>query len=157
MVTQFVTMKLKVPPILIFFAFAVIMYVVAKFLPIGSFNFFGRKYLVIGLLVIASIVVFISLLQFYIKKTTVNPTKIENASNLVTSGIYRYSRNPMYLGMLLVLLALGVWLGNAFNSLIAAGFVSYMNRFQIIPEEEVLLKIFGKAYSQYYTLVRRWF
>ena len=63
----------------------------------------------------------------------------------------------MYLGMLLFLLAFGLKLGNAFNILIAAGFVSYMNRFQIKPEEEVLREMFGKEYNIYCKLTRRWF
>ena len=63
----------------------------------------------------------------------------------------------MYLAMLLILLALGIWLGNAFNVLLAAGFVGYMNKFQIIPEEEALSEMFGATYKQYCTLTRRWF
>ena len=63
----------------------------------------------------------------------------------------------MYLGLLLLLLAWGLHLGNAFNIVLAAGFVAYMNRFQIVPEEETLSKLFGKEYAQYCTLVRRWF
>jgi protein-S-isoprenylcysteine O-methyltransferase Ste14 len=63
----------------------------------------------------------------------------------------------MYLALLLILLAWGLWLGNAFNTLLAAGFVGYMNRFQIIPEEEALTAMFGKRYQQYCKQVRRWF
>jgi protein-S-isoprenylcysteine O-methyltransferase Ste14 len=63
----------------------------------------------------------------------------------------------MYLAILLVLLAWGLWLGNAFNTLLAAGFVGYMNKFQIRPEEEALATIFGKEFQQYCTQVRRWF
>ena len=83
-----------------------------------------------------------------------NPSK---ATSLVTGGIYNYSRNPMYLALLLILLAWGLWLGNAFNILLAAGFVGYMNKFQIIPEETALASKFGKTYHQYCILVRRWF
>jgi protein-S-isoprenylcysteine O-methyltransferase Ste14 len=63
----------------------------------------------------------------------------------------------MYLAMLFILLALGLKLGNAFNTITAALYVAYMNKYQIIPEEEVLNKIFGKAYQQYCLQVRRWF
>jgi protein-S-isoprenylcysteine O-methyltransferase Ste14 len=63
----------------------------------------------------------------------------------------------MYLGLLLLLLALGLWLGNAFNTLVAAGFVSYMNHFQIQPEEDMLQQKFGKEYRFYCKLTRRWF
>ena len=63
----------------------------------------------------------------------------------------------MYLGMLLFLLAFGLKLGNAFNTLVAAGFVSYLNHFQIKPEEEALKKQFGQEYTIYCKLTRRWF
>lgn len=150
-------MKLKVPPVFVFLTFGLLMYVLAKFLPVGYFDFFGRRYLIMVLLAIAIGVGTIALIQFIKSKTTVDPSNPSKASKLVSTGIYQYSRNPMYLGMLLLLLAWGLWLGNAFNTLSAAGFVGYMNRFQIIPEEEVLSDIFGKAYAQYCTLVRRWF
>lgn len=150
-------MKLKVPPVIVFLVFGALMYVLARFLPVGYFDFFGRTYLMYALLAFAGCIGFISVLQFFKSKTTVDPTNPSKVSKLVTSGIYQYSRNPMYLGLLIILLAWGVWLGNAFNVLLAAGFVGYMNKFQIVPEEETLLKIFAKEYSQYCTLVRRWF
>lgn len=150
-------MRLKVPPVVVFIAFGGLMYVLAKFLPVGYFDFFGRKYLMYALSTIAGSIGFIALLQFFKSKTTVDPTAPSKASKLVTSGMYQFSRNPMYLGLLLMLLAWGLWLGNAFNVLLAAGFVAYMNAFQIIPEEEMLFKLFDKEYKQYCTLVRRWF
>lgn len=150
-------MKLKVPPVVVFLVFGVLMYALARFLPVGYFDFFGRAHLMYALFAIAGSIGFISLLQFFRSKTTVDPTAPSKASKLVTSGIYQFSRNPMYLGLLLALLAWGLWLGNAFNVLLAAGFVAYMNAFQIAPEEEALLKMFDKEYRQYCTLVRRWF
>lgn len=150
-------MRLKIPPVFVFFVFGVLMYLLARFLPVGYFDFFGRRYLMYTLFIIAGSIGFISLLQFFKSKTSVDPTAPFKASKLVTSGIYQYTRNPMYLGLLLALLAWGLWLGNAFNALLAAGFVVYMNTFQVVPEEEALQKMFGKAYKQYCTLVRRWF
>ena len=150
-------MKLKVPPVFVFLVFGLLMYLLATFLPVGYFDFFGRRYLMIVLLTIAVCISAIALFQFFKSKTTINPSKPSKATKLVSSGIYQYSRNPMYLGLLLLLLAWGLFLGNAFNILLAAGFVSYMNRFQIVPEEETLSKLFGKEYAQYCILVRRWF
>ncbi len=150
-------MKLKIPPPIVTFVFSGMMYLLAKFLPIGYFDFFGRIYLIYTLIISAMIVMIVSLSQFFISKTTTNPLNPSKASKLVVNGIYQYTRNPMYLSMLLMLLALGVWLGNAFNTLIAAAFVAYMNKFQIFPEERALTKIFDKEYKQYCTLVRRWF
>ena len=150
-------MKLKIPPALVFLIFGLLMYLLAKWLPVGYFDFFGRIYLMVLLLVLAVIVALTALFQFFKSKTTIDPTSPGKASKLVMDGIYKFSRNPMYLALLLLLIAWGLWLGNAFNTLLAAGFVGYMNRFQIVPEEEMLLQIFGKVYQQYSVKVRRWF
>ena len=150
-------MELKLPPIVIVFFFAFLMYLLDRFLPFGEFEFFGRRWLIKVLLAISIIVLVFSMAQFFKSKTTVDPTSPSKATKLVTSGIYRFTRNPMYLSMLVLLLAWGLWLGNAFNTLLAAGFVSYMNRFQIIPEEKALAQRFGKEYQSYLKNVRRWF
>lgn len=150
-------MKLKVPPAVIFLVFGLLMYGVANVLPFGEFDFFGRKILLKILLALAVIIALIALLQFFFSGITANPGTPGKTKKLVTNGIYQFSRNPMYLALLLLLLGWGLWLGNAFNTLVAAGFVYYMNAFQIKPEEESLLKIFGTEYKQYCILVRRWF
>ena len=150
-------MKLKLPPVVIALVFALFMYLLSEILPVGYFGFFGRFYLGYFLICLGVLVGMWSILQFSLKKTTVNPFQPEKVTSLVSSGIYQYSRNPMYLAMLLVLLGWGLLLGNAFNTLVAVGFVYYMNTYQIIPEEEVLLKKFGREYKEYCTLVRRWF
>ena len=89
-------------------------------------------------------------------KTTVNPLKPETSSSLVTSGVYRLTRNPMYVGLALVLLAWAVFLSCAWALPGPVVFILYMNRFQIGPEERVLSGIFGAAYSAYQAKVRRW-
>jgi protein-S-isoprenylcysteine O-methyltransferase Ste14 len=150
-------MKLKLPPAIIFLVFGGLMYLLAEFLPVGYFDFFGRSYLIIALLFLAVVISFAALIQFYQVKTTTNPKNPSKASSLVTNGIYKYSRNPMYLGLLLILLGWALWLANAFNVLLAAGFVSYMNTFQIQPEESSLASLFGKEYKHYCIGVRRWF
>ncbi|MBM1107559.1 isoprenylcysteine carboxylmethyltransferase family protein [Aurantibacter crassamenti] len=150
-------MELKLPPVVVFFIFALLMYLLAYFLPFGEFQFFGRYYLSYVLVGIAILIGLFSVGNFFKNKTTVDPTKPNKASSLVTGGIFAYSRNPMYLALLLVLVAFAIRLGNAFNILLAALFVSYMNRFQISPEEEALSKLFGKQYQLYKKSVRRWF
>jgi len=150
-------MTLKIPPAIVFLSTAILMYLLAAFLPVGYFDFFGRYYIVAMLLALAFILGFVSLLQFYSAKTTIDPRKPYNSTQLITRGVYGITRNPMYLALLLVLLALGLYLGNAFNTLLAAGFVMYMNRFQILPEEAALKKHFGKEYEQYCVRIRRWF
>ena len=89
-------------------------------------------------------------------KTTLNPIKPETSSALVTSGIYRYTRNPMYLGMATWLLAWSAWLGTPVGLLGAPLFMLYMYRFQIDPEERALSTLFGAEFAAYRTRVRRW-
>jgi protein-S-isoprenylcysteine O-methyltransferase Ste14 len=89
-------------------------------------------------------------------KTTHNPLKPQKSTSLVTSGIYRLTRNPMYLGLALALLSLAVLLSSVWALLGLAAFALYITRFQIVPEERVLSGIFGEAYSAYQRKVRRW-
>lgn len=96
------------------------------------------------------------LLAFRASRTTVNPLSPQKASALVTGGVYRVTRNPMYVGMACLLLAwalhLSAWLPVAGPAL----FVLYITRFQILPEERALQQLFGDAYTQYTSRVRRW-
>lgn len=89
-------------------------------------------------------------------RTTVNPLSPHACSVLVTSGVFRFSRNPMYLALFLVLAGWGLYLANAFTLLLAFAFVIYMNRFQIRPEERALQQAFGQAFADYRRRVRRW-
>ncbi|MCK0190105.1 isoprenylcysteine carboxylmethyltransferase family protein [Arenibacter sp. F20364] len=150
-------MKLKIPPLVIAFVFGLFMYLLATYLPVGYFDFFGRNYLMYALFFLAFLIGVVALVQFFGSKTSIDPRSPSKVSKLVTGGLYQYSRNPMYLALLLLLLSWGLYLGNAFNTLLAAGFVYYMNTFQIIPEEETLTNKFGKEYQKYCVMVRRWF
>jgi protein-S-isoprenylcysteine O-methyltransferase Ste14 len=89
-------------------------------------------------------------------RTTVNPMKPETTSSLVTTGIYRITRNPMYVGVLFVLVAWAIFLSAPWTLAGPLAFVLYMNRFQIAPEERVLSAMFGTDYSSYKARVRRW-
>jgi protein-S-isoprenylcysteine O-methyltransferase Ste14 len=89
-------------------------------------------------------------------RTTVNPTTPGAASAVVTTGVYRWTRNPMYLGFLLALIGWGLLLANPWSLLGWPAFVAYMNRFQIQPEEAMLTAKFGAAYVGYMRQVRRW-
>lgn len=89
-------------------------------------------------------------------KTTVNPMKPQSTSSLVTTGVYGFTRNPMYLGLLFVLVAWAAFLFSPWTLLGPLGFVFYMNRFQIEPEERALATLFGAAFTTYKTKVRRW-
>ncbi len=150
-------LELRVPPAFVAAVFAALMYFTARWLPVGNFDFFGRQWLQWALLGMAFLTGLLAVLSFLRAGTSLNPHRPEYAKKLVTDGVYNYSRNPMYLSLLLLLLAWGLYLGNAFNTLLAALFVAYMNRFQIGPEERTLEARFDSAYRHYCTLVRRWF
>ncbi len=94
--------------------------------------------------------------QFFRLKTTIEPTKPDETSALVTEGVFRLSRNPMYLALLLVLTGWVIFLGNWYGLLAPMFFVGYINRFQIQPEERILAAKFSDAYSVYRSQVRRW-
>ena len=97
-----------------------------------------------------------SVLQFLLAKTTLNPFQLETASQLVTGGIYRLSRNPMYLSLVFILLAWMVYLGSL-SALFGVGlFIWYVTKFQIKPEEEGLKHLFGDAFTAYCQHTRRW-
>lgn len=109
------------------------------------------------ILLLAALAIFVlATLAIARARTTVNPVRPDAASSLVVSGIYRFTRNPMYLAFLLILLVLGLRLGNVGALLIALTFVAYMNRFQIEPEERALRRRFGEAFEDYQARVRRW-
>lgn len=150
-------MKIKIPPPLVAFIFAVFQYLLAKYLPVGEFNFFGSEVLMYTMFGIGFLIMLGSFFQFFKKKTTTNPLEPEKATILVTQGIFKYTRNPMYLSLLLFLIGYALKLGNAFNSLLLVGFVYFMNHFQIKREEQALLKLFGKQYRLYSKATRRWF
>ena len=98
----------------------------------------------------------IALVQFLRSRTTTNPLKPDSASALVSGGIYRFTRNPMYLGLATLLLAWAIYLGNLAALAGLPLFILYMNRFQIAPEERALEARFGAEYIAYRARVRRW-
>jgi len=146
----------RIPPPFVAAAFALGMRGVASWTPGASVQFPGQALAVAALLAAGFGVIAISIIQFSRARTTVNPLNPAAASALVTSGIFRLTRNPMYLGMALILAALAVWFGNAVCVLLLAGFVAYINRFQIAPEERALRAHFGEAFDAYARKVRRW-
>jgi protein-S-isoprenylcysteine O-methyltransferase Ste14 len=98
----------------------------------------------------------VSIVAFRKARTTVTPLAPEKASSLVTGGLYRFTRNPMYLGMLLILMGIAVLLGSPINVAILGVFIAYITAFQIKPEETLLEQNFGEVYRQYKQSVRRW-
>ncbi|PZP08864.1 MAG: protein-S-isoprenylcysteine methyltransferase [Pseudomonas protegens] len=146
----------RIPPPLVAVLFAVLMGLFARGLP-GLHPGLGTRLLLALPLVMAGLLfVLAGGLAFRRAKTTVNPLKPVSASALVTSGIYQYTRNPMYVGFALWLLAWGLYLASPLVLLGVLGFVLYMNRFQIYPEERALGQLFGADFAAYRQRVRRW-
>ncbi len=115
------------------------------------------RHVLTGLLAVAGIAFdLFGLLAFRAARTTLNPMRPARASALVVTGVYRLTRNPMYVGMLCLLLAWAVWLSSVFALAGPAAFLLYITRFQIVPEERVLEDLFGLQYRQYAARVRRW-
>lgn len=149
-------LELKIPPPVVALLIVAAMWLAPRLGPALELPLLARA---IGAGVVASIGLAIGLagnVAFRRAKTTVNPLRPENASSLVTSGIYRFTRNPMYLGLLLVVLAWAVFLGSAWALAGPLAFVVYIGRFQIAPEESILTGKFGAAYTDYAARVRRW-
>jgi protein-S-isoprenylcysteine O-methyltransferase Ste14 len=132
------------------------MYAISRFVPVFAFALPAGRIIAAGLAVIGVVVALLGVASFRRSGTTVNPLQPAAASQLVVSGIYRWTRNPMYLGMLLVLLGWGVVLANAIAFLAATAFIPLMNRLQIGPEERILAATFGSAFTAYQSAVRRW-
>lgn len=123
---------------------------------ISKFDFEYQLEISLTIAGVGLLVDFLALCAFLKAKTTVNPLKPQSASQLVNSGIYKYSRNPMYVGNFILLIAWGVWLGVPANIATLSVYELYMTRFQIKPEEEILEGLFQNEYRRYKEKVRRW-
>lgn len=141
------------PPLLLTLIFAVSMFGMDRIFPtfrvIDPITKFGIVLMGLGVLLIL-----IAAGLFKWRKTTINP--FGQPAVVVRDGVYRFSRNPMYLGMLLVLMGTGIWLGNILALLLAPGFVWIMTRWYILPEEQLMDARFGDQYRLYRRQVRRW-
>lgn len=149
-------LELKIPPPIVALLIGGAMWLLARYVP--SF-IFGRMWSLALAPVVAGAglaLALVAMFGFMKAKTTIHPDKPQKTSALVTSGIYRFTRNPMYLGLLLVLAGWAIWLSNAAPFLLLPLFVLYINRFQIGPEERILSAKFGAAYDEYRKTVRRW-
>jgi protein-S-isoprenylcysteine O-methyltransferase Ste14 len=150
------SIELKLPPPAVALAVALLMWLASRVAaPIES-AFALRVNAAIALALVGFAIDIAGLIAFRRARTTINPTRPMAASSLVSNGIYRFTRNPMYLGLLVELLAWAVFLSSVAALLLVPLFVLYINRFQITPEERALTKIFGAEYAAYKGRVRRW-
>jgi protein-S-isoprenylcysteine O-methyltransferase Ste14 len=150
------SLELKLPPLPLAVGFGALMWAIERWLPMQSDRSQVRTAIALAIFALAAAIIVTALVGFRKARTTVDPMHPEAASAIVTTGIYRFTRNPMYLGFLLALIAWAVFLGNIVSALMPLLFVAYMNRFQISPEERALRKQFGEPYEAYLRSVRRW-
>ena len=147
-------METKIPPPIVTLVFGLSIYFSR-----GIFHAVEIKYsFYIGiLLLILGLGILISAVGLFRKdKTTVNPLSPEQATKLVTDGIFKYSRNPMYLGMALVLCSITVFFNLIGGIIFVALFCFYITKFQIIPEERAMSNLFSQDFDKYKQATRRW-
>lgn len=149
-------MKLRIPPLLQAAICALISWALAVLVAQASIPLGWLSFVAIGLLVIGLAILLAAVLDFSRSETTVNPLEPEKAESLVVSGLFRFTRNPMYLGMALILFAWALYLANALAIIGPVLFIASITVLQIKPEEEALGKIFGQDYAEYRKRVRRW-
>ena len=149
-------LELKVPPPAVAFLTAALMWLVSRASPTLSFDVPARLPFAVLIAVLGFGTSVSGVLTFRRFKTTVNPTKPGSATALVNSGVYAITRNPMYLGLLVMLTGWAIFLSNTLAFVFLPLFVLYISRFQIAPEERALTSLFGQTYVGYKDRVRRW-
>lgn len=149
-------LALKIPPVALVVIVAALMWFASSATPTFDFFLPAKLLSAVSLALIGAVTCLSGIVSFRRANTTVNPMKPNSTSSLVVSGIYRYTRNPMYLGFVLVLLGWAAFLSNVAALAFVPAFVVYMNRFQIRPEELVLASLFPHDFPAYQAKVRRW-
>tara|TARA_B100000508_G_C11338116_1_gene217767 strand:- start:24 stop:470 length:447 start_codon:yes stop_codon:yes gene_type:complete len=147
-------MNNKVPPPIVTLISGLIIFFSRPLFPeyhSNLINVFSAIFLFFGLLVF-----FLAVASFKRYKTTVNPLQPSKATHLVISGIFRFTRNPMYLGMSLVLLSLSFKFNLLGGLIVTVFFIMFITKFQIIPEEEAMLSLFQDEFEIYKENTRRW-
>jgi protein-S-isoprenylcysteine O-methyltransferase Ste14 len=149
-------LELKVPPDAVWLGVAALMGLASLATPGLAIS--APLRLVVAAPLVAAGIVFIVEARLVLSRahTTWRPAEPGRTTSLVTHGVYRFSRNPIYLGMLLVLVAWGVLLASPVALVVSAAFVLYVDRFQIRPEERALSAVAGDEYRDYLRRVRRW-
>jgi protein-S-isoprenylcysteine O-methyltransferase Ste14 len=149
-------LELKVPPPVVTVAVAALMWIASRAVPSMTVSASIRITLALVVAGTGLALGAVAIRTFSRAGTTVNPTKPQTTTALVKHGIYRISRNPMYVSLLLYLAGFALFLANWASALGLALFIAYMNRFQIEPEERVLQERFGEKFDAYRRTVRRW-
>jgi protein-S-isoprenylcysteine O-methyltransferase Ste14 len=149
-------LELRIPPALVWFLAAGAIFACARGFPAGRSELPARHAVAVGCALAGLALALAGVREFRRAQTTVNPLEPGRARSIVSSGVYRHTRNPMYLGMALGLVGWALWTGSLAGLVVVPVFMSYLTLFQIIPEERALLARFGSAYADYCVQVRRW-
>lgn len=149
-------MTLRIPPPLVVLVAALLIWIISRYFPMPLLVIPAISIIAGVIAACGIVVVLLGVVAFRQSQTTLDPLHPGDASSLVTRGVYQYTRNPMYLGFALVLLAWALYLSAWLGLLIVGMYVAYMNRFQIKPEEKALESRFGQEFLQYKKAVRRW-
>jgi len=147
-------MNNKIPPPIVTFIFGLAIYFSKTFF--NQFFSYNNNTISLFLLILGLTVFILAVKAFNRQKTTVNPLEPRKASSLVSSGIFKYSRNPMYLGMLIILIAISFKFNLVGGIVISLFFYLFITKFQILPEEEAMNELFGDEFIEYSNRTRRW-
>jgi len=149
-------LELKIPPPVYALSLGIIMWLLNQYFPVG--RFIESPWNNIGMVIIVAAIILdsTSLFLFLKKRTTINPMKPSNTEGLVTAGLYKFTRNPMYVGLLVILFGYAIWLGSLTPFLMLPLFYWLITTMQIKPEERILEKKFGQEYLDYKSKVKRW-
>lgn len=147
-------MNNKIPPPIVTFICSLAIYFSKTFFI--QFYSYNNNTISLFLLILGLTVFILAVKAFNRQKTTVNPLDPKQASSLVSSGIFKYSRNPMYLGMLIILLAISFKFNLVGGIVISLFFYIFITKFQILPEEEAMNELFGDEFIEYSNRTRRW-
>ncbi|MDD1793199.1 isoprenylcysteine carboxylmethyltransferase family protein [Enterovibrio makurazakiensis] len=150
------SLKLKVPPVVQVVLILLLMKGIASVSPVNVLLVPYSNVLTVAFLLVGVMFGVSGVMAFRLHQTTVNPTLKTASTSLVQSGVYRVTRNPMYVGMLCLLIAATCYFANLYTLLGSVLFVFYMNMFQIEPEEMYLTEQFPDEYPDYTKKVRRW-
>jgi protein-S-isoprenylcysteine O-methyltransferase Ste14 len=145
----------RIPPPVVGAAIALAMWSVSTLPPVVAVPWVVRLAMAITLALAGVCFDLLGLVAFHRSRTTVNPLRPDKAAALVTGGVYDVTRNPMYVGMVFLLLAWSVYLASVWSLAGPVAFVAYITRFQIVPEERVLRAKFAD-FETYASRVRRW-
>lgn len=147
---------IRIPPLAVCVGFGLVAWIFARAMPALTITYSGRIWLAAACALAGVVFSLLGVHAFRQARTTVNPLRPDAATALVVSGVYRITRNPMYVGFLFFLLAEIAWLANPVALVAAPLFVVYLNRFQIRLEEAALSRQFGAQFDVYASRVRRW-